>query len=127
MWRSPSNPQYASRIQASSLAATGHPCFQVERAITEPGAGEVTREANPLPGRAGSWSGRLNRRWTSSAGVRRTSPKPSAVLGSTRMPSHRGGARPTMGLPLSLGFRGDFDAVGDGELLASPRRRLLAR
>ena len=66
-----------------------------------PGAGEVTREANPLPGRAGSWSGRLNRRWTSSTGVRRTSPKPSAVFGSTRLPSHFGGARPTMGRPLS--------------------------
>ena len=80
----------------------------------------------PLPGRAGSWSGRLNRRWTSSAGVRRTSPKPSAVVGSTRLPSHGGGARPTIGRPLSLGFRGDFDAVGEGESTRGRARRGLA-
>ena len=59
----------------------GTPCFQVERAITWLGAGDVTREANPLPGQRRQLVGQVEPPLDEHAGVRRTSPKPSAVRG----------------------------------------------
>ena len=48
--RRPSKPTNVSRTQDRSVAATGQPGFQVERAMTSAGAGVVTREAKPVPG-----------------------------------------------------------------------------
>ena len=120
MCRCPSKPRKVSRSQERSVAATGQPGAHVDLAITDAGAGEVTRAAKPVPGRAGSVSGRVNRRLTSCGGVGRISPYPSARRGSTRVPSQEGGAVPgagRLGVALALGVGvgvGVAEAVGVG-------------
>ena len=78
------------------------------------GCGDLRRE--PVAGQRRQVSGRVNRRRTSSCGVGRTSPNPSAVRGRTRLPNHDGGAAPMMGRSLmrgTFGFRVLAGLVGD--------------
>ena len=74
---------------------TGQPRRQVERAITRSGAGSVTTARKPVPGSAGIASPVFQRLTRMIDGVGRTSPYPSAVVGSTRVPSHGGGLVPS--------------------------------
>src|SRR5690606_6654106 len=72
---------------------TGHEACHVERAITSGGAGSETFARKPLPGSAGSASGRVKRRLRRAGGVVR----PVAPSGNSRVPSHDGGTVPGAG------------------------------
>ncbi len=100
------------------MAVTGHPDCQLDRATIRFGAGETTRLAKPRPGNIDTVSGSVHRRLRSAGGVARTSPKPDAARGSSRVPNQAGGRDPK---PVAGFLRVPLVGVGVG--LAAGRRR----
>lgn len=107
-------------IHARSLLPTGQPGRQVERAITDCGAGLVVIASKPVPGSIGIESPVFQRLTRMMGGVGRTSPNPSSVLGSSRFPSHGGGTEPRAGRPGGEGSAVRVDGGREGDGVASP-------